>query len=180
MSKKPDDLDLIAIRELGKGSQKVQDLINDKNLDIHYLELKQKTNFKKPDPAPKPNGDIRITKLHTKEMRSLEETKQEIKRVEERYADKIKPAMEEKALETDANHLLPALKQIDKDDLPILIEKGLSAYKEKEIEKQKELEQALEFDLDDASKFEDYPIYLDFDKNEKDLDKTPSPSDDFE
>ncbi len=180
MSKKPDDLELIAIQELGKSSQKIQDLINDKNLDIYYLELQQKTNFKKPEPAPKPDGDIRITKLHTKEMRSMKETKKEIERVEAMYADQIKPAMEEKALKTDADHLLPALKQIDKNDLPILLEKGLNAYKERQIEKQKELEQALEFDLDDKTKFEDYPIYLDFDKNEKDVDKPPSPSDDFE
>ena len=184
MSKKLDDLDLITIRELGKSSQKVQDLINDKNLEIHDIELKQTVKFKKLDPAPKPDGDIRITKLNAKEMRSWQETKQEIKRIEAMYADQIKSAMEEQVLETDADHLLPALKQIDKDDLPILIEKGVDAYKERQVEKQKELEQALEFDLDDTSKFDDYPLYYDFDDNSKDMnldkDKTPSPSDGFE
>ncbi|MFL1013238.1 hypothetical protein [Flavisericum labens] len=180
MSKKPDDLELIAIRELGKGSKKVQDLINDKNLDIKTIESQQKVNFKEPHPAPKPDGDIRITKLHTKEMQSVEETKQEIKRIEALYADKIKPAMEEKVIETDAEHLLPALQKIDKDDLPILVEKGLNAYKERQAEKQIELEQSIELDLDDKEKFDKYPILLDFDNNEKDIDKIPSPADDYE
>lgn len=182
MSRKLDDLDLIAIRELGKSSQKVQDLIQDKNIEIHNLELKQNITFKKLDPAPKPKGDIRIMKLHSREMYSLDETKQEIKKVEEIYADKIKPAMEEKALETDQDHILPSLKEIDKDDLPILVEKGLDAYKEKQVEHKKTLEQSLEFDLDDKSKFEDYPIHYDFEDNSKDMDidKSPSPSDEYE
>ncbi|GAB1856139.1 hypothetical protein MHTCC0001_09740 [Flavobacteriaceae bacterium MHTCC 0001] len=179
MSKKPDDLDLIAIRELGKSSQKIEDLINDKNLKIQNLKSNRIVYYKKPEPAPKPKGDIRITKRHAKEMRSVLETEKEIKKVEGLFADKIKPAIEERALNKEADHLLPVIDRMEKEDLSILIEKGLNTYKDRQAEKQRELEQALQFDLD-QEKFKEYPIYLDFDKNEKDMDREYSPSDDFE
>ena len=182
MSKEIDELKLIAVIEIGKSSQKVQDLITEKNNEINRLEMGQKSNFKKFSPAPKPSGDIRIAKIHTKENHAPEATKQAIQKTVDKFARDLKSAMEEKALETDQDHILPSIQEIEKDDLQILVEQGLDAYKERQIEKEKELEQSLEFDLDDKSNFEDYPIYLDFEANSKDMDieKAPSPSDDFE
>ncbi|WP_394972559.1 hypothetical protein [uncultured Croceitalea sp.] len=180
MSTKPDDLDLMVIHGFGKQSRKVRDLIKEKNIKILELEKTETVTYKKLDPAPKPNGDVRIIKKHVKEIRTPRQTKEEIERVEENYAKEIKPALQEKALELQEDHYVEMIDDIESRDISILVEKGLSKYKERQLEKQRELEKELEFDLDDQSLMEQYPIYIDYDDNSKELVIPSEPTDDFE
>lgn len=181
MSKKLDDLDLEVIRELAKQSKTVQDLIQEKNNTLINIEQSQNIKFKNLNPVPSPKGDIRINRIHSKQTMLNETLEQKLDTVKEEYNSKIKEALEEKAIEVDQENISPMVESLDKHDISILIENGREAYKEKQQEKEQKLKEELAIDMDSLDQRNmDYPIYSDFEKNLEDLNKTPSPADDFE
>ncbi|WP_299111441.1 hypothetical protein [uncultured Winogradskyella sp.] len=181
MSKKLDDLDLEVIRELAKQSKTVQDLIQEKNNTLINVEQSQNIKFKTLDPTPKPKGDIRINKMQTKQTMSNEALEQKLDTIKEEYNGKIKEALEEKAIEVDQENIYPMVESLDKHDTSVLIENGREAFKERLQEKEQKLKEELAIDMDSLDQRNmDYPIYSDFEKNLEDLNKIPSPADDFE
>ncbi len=178
MSRKYDELDLLEIIELSKICKKTQDLITEKKKEVIELERTEKVKFKKFDPAPKPTGDMRITRQYIKTIRTPEQTKQEIKKVEIFYANEIKTSLKEKTKETEQEHLIEVIPQIDDLSLLALVETGMNAYRAKENEKQPELKKDSKFNFDDYLN----SGYLDLDEKdeEKDKDRDRDASDDFE
>lgn len=173
MIQKPDDLELEYIQELAKSSKEVQDLLKEKQKAIDDISRGKKVSFKKYEPAPSPKGDIRLIKTHTKELKSDKQIEKKTSEVKNDYNEKIKQAIEDKAFKRDKDHIYPVIKKMDKEDTAILLEQGRQAYKEKT------LESSLAYDLDEIDdKYQS--LYLSFDENEKDIDKSPSPSDDYE
>ena len=176
MSREYDELDLLEIIELSKICKKTQDLITEKNKEVIELERTEKIKFKKPDPAPKPSGDIRITKYYFKTMRTPEQTKEEIKKAEIFYANEIKTSLKEKTKETGQEHLIEVIPQIDDLSLLALVETGMNAYRAKENEKQKEVKKESKFNFDDYLN----SGYLGLDEKDEDKNKNRDVSDDFE
>ncbi|GFZ79669.1 hypothetical protein GCM10011531_06970 [Aquaticitalea lipolytica] len=173
MTQKLDDLELEYIQELAKSSQEIQDLIKEKQKAIDDLDRSKQISFKKYEPAPYPKGDIRIIKMHTKSLKTDKQIERETSEVKNDYNNKIKQALEEKAFKGDQDYIYPVIKKMNKEDTAILLERGRQAYKEKI------LESSLTLNLDDID--DQYQsLYLSFEENEKDIDKSPSPSDDYE
>jgi glucan-binding YG repeat protein len=173
MTRKPDALDLEYIQELAKSSQKVQDLIKEKQYTIDEIAKNQIVTQKKIEPSPYPKGDIHHIKRETKTLKTNKEIERETVEVRDAYNDKIKQALEEKALEQDKDYIYPIISEMNRQDTALLLEQGRQAYEAREIE----TSLALDLDsMDDKSQ----SLYLDFKVNEKDIDKSPSPSDSFE
>lgn len=180
MSKKPDDWDLEYIYDLSNGSQEIQDLIQAKRHSIINIRNSQFATFKKLDPTPKPKGDVRLSKTHTRQIMSDKDMDKEIEKVKNDFDLKIKDALKERAFQKDKEYIYPIIKGMDKKDLSVLVENGREFYKAKQQEQEKSNEEALKIDLDDIDNNKDYNIYLDYQDNLEDIDKSLSPSDDFE
>ncbi|WP_406684325.1 hypothetical protein N1F78_00940 [Seonamhaeicola sp. MEBiC1930] len=176
MSREVDELYIMEIRELSKICRKTQELITEKNKRIIEIQRTEKIRFKKPDPAPKPQGDIRITKYHYKTMRTPEQTKEETKKAEIFYANEIKASLKEKTKETEQEYLIEVIPQIDDLSLLALVETGMNAYRAKENEKQPKVKRESKFNFNDYLN----TGYLDLGEKDEDKDKNRDVSDDFE
>ena len=168
MSSKPDDLDLEVIHQLANRNQKVQDLIKDKNKEIYNIDRSQSATYKKIDPAPKPKGDIRFTKTFkiVTDKEILDNRKNEVK---ERYNKEIKQEMIDSAKNKGLEEINQnQIKDMPHQDLAILSEKGVEAYK------QHEKQQALEKEQDGKEKLptqmtdkEEREFYGDYDEKQE-------------
>lgn len=149
MSRKPDDLDLQVIHQLANSHQDVQDLIDAKNKELKNLDKAHSINYKKLDPAPKPKGDIRFSKSHSKETNSREGLDLAKEDTENHFNKSIKQKMTEASLENDLHkdHQHQIQNMPDKD-LSILSEKGVDAYRQHEKEQARDKE-VLDLTMDD-------------------------------
>ncbi|MEM8938603.1 MAG: hypothetical protein AAGC64_04560 [Bacteroidota bacterium] len=180
MSRKPDDLELDYIHQLAKSNQKVQDLIQDKNNAAIELENRQYSKFKKHEPVPKPNNDISLAKIYTTKNMDDKTLSREVQKSHAKHDQQIKQQMD--ALVEHPNHapIKHIVQEMNAKDIATISEKGGEVYKEmKEIE-EKEIKDSLRFDLDDSKNFKEYSLNDMFLDNSKDIDKSPSPADDFE
>ncbi|MEO1033385.1 MAG: hypothetical protein AAFX55_18500 [Bacteroidota bacterium] len=206
MSRKPDDYDLDVIHQIAKRSEKIQGLIDDKNKATSDINKTKSTSFYKPEPRPKPKGDIDIPKMHSKTLKSKEQIDKEIEDSEAKFDKKIKKEMinESKRLDYE-EETINQIEEMNSQELSVLAEKGPEEYKnfqktkdfenskdtitidERPISQFKDNKQDMELnhsyqDIDDIYNRTEY---IDFDeesldKDLEDIDKTPDPSDDFE
>lgn len=180
MSRKPDDLDLEYIRELAKSSTEIQDLIQAKHKEQIDLDRTQSVSYKKLDPEPSPLGDKRHLKVYRQETISRDFLEQKTVENQDRFDRQVKEKMDNLVEHLNHEPIRSKVHNMDEKDLSILVEKGVGEFKAKQ---EKDLERALEFDLDNPdNNFEDYSVYDDFLDNSKSLeiDNKPSPADDFE
>jgi hypothetical protein len=182
MSTNRDELELIALHEMGKSSPKVQDLINEKNKALIDLEKTETVRFKKLDPAPSPSNDKRMLRQHSHSPRTPEQTVAQQLQIEQSYDGQIKQAMMEKAVLEEHEYFLPTLQDMSNKEVGILAEKGPYAVLDMEKQQAMVQDQPAILDLDDESRFNRMALDQDFKENVKDLDiqKTPDPADDFE
>lgn len=182
MSTKPNDLELEYIHQIATGSSKVQDLIQAKNVEAMELQNKQSIRYKTPSPAPCPQGDIRLSKIHHKTTMNDKSFNEKLERSNSAYDSKIKEEMDKLVQNPDHEGIRSKVHGMNSKELSTLSEKGVDIYKQsKEIE-EKNLEESLKLDFDNKDNFKDYQMYDDFLENSKsmEVEKSPSPSDDYE
>ena len=184
MSTNLDDLDLDVIYSVAERSQKVQELINEKNSALNNISKQQKSSPNSPSPTPKPKGEINITKGQKKEIipkEIAEKLKQEVKTD---YNNQIKQEITNKAKNADYDdHVIEHINDFPPDDLSYLAENGREKFKEQEKSKQevkKEDKKDLVTQMDEKESrdfWQENKSDIEQNKNEKDLDVTQNQDD---
>lgn len=134
MSRKPDDLELLCIHELANSNSKVQELINDKNKEVYDIGRTQNITYKKPDPAPKPSGDIRLSKNYKKDTRSKENMEKLVVDTKNNFDKQIKQEMDSLVEHPDQIQIKSIVQDMNPQELAIVSEKGADAYRQHEKE----------------------------------------------
>ncbi len=162
MSKKYEDWELEGIYVVVQHSN-AQRLIEEKNKTLYDMDRTRIASYKKPSPAPKPKGDIRITKTEKKETISKEDNEKRKQYVEKEYNQEIKQEILKTAQDKDYDQeTIEQIQDMPEKDLSVLAEKDVEGYRH--FEKQQELEKTKK-DVQKDNK-------TDFRENKNDLDIT--------
>jgi len=157
-----DDLDLDNIYVVVQQSN-AQKLIEEKNKALFDMDRTRTPSSKKPTPAPRPKGDIRITKTYKTETISKEDNEKRKQQVEKDYNKQIKQEITKTAQDKDYDQeTIKQIQDMPEKDLSVLAEKGVDGYKK--FQKQQELEKTKK-DVQKDNK-------TDFRENKNDLDIT--------